>query len=150
MPVSVGAVMRHVNNYFESGYRATTYSIEEGKLSPSSIFAPGMYVAISGSFYHDGVWKLGEELALEGHREGMPNETFFGRVWFLHPPAEFMDVCEEIAKFAENTPVLGVKTESFGEYSVTHSSGKNGGVLGWQEAFADRLRPFVSMFSEVF
>jgi hypothetical protein len=150
MPVSVGAVMRHVNNYFESGYRATTYSIEEGKLSPSSIFAPGMYVAISGSFYHDGVWRLGEELTLEGHREGVPNETFFGRVWFLHPPAEFMDVCEEIAKFAENTPVSGVQSESFGEYSVTHKSGKNGGVLGWQEAFADRLRPFVSMYSEVF
>ena len=150
MPVSVGAVMRHCNNYFESGYRATTYSIEDGKLSPSSIFAPGMYVAVSGSFYHDGVWRLGEELTLEGCREGTPNETFFGRVWFLHPPEDFLAVCDEIAKFAKNTPVSGVQSESFGEYSVTHKSGKNGAVLGWQEAFNEQLRPYHSMYTEVF
>lgn len=150
MPVSVGAVMRHVNNYFESGYRATTYSIEDGKLTPSSVFAPGMYVAISGSLFHDGVWRLGEDFALEGRREGTPNETFFGRVWFLHPPQEFLDLCEEIAKFDGNTPVSDVQSESFGEYSVTHKTGKNGGVLTWQEAFRDKLRPYLNMFSEVF
>lgn len=150
MPVSVGAVMRHVNNYFESGYRATTYSIEDGKLTPSSVFAPGMYVAISGSLFHDGVWKLGDEFELVGRKEGTPNETFFGRVWFLHPPADFLALCEEIAKFDENTPVNGVQSESFGVYSVTHKNGKNGSVLTWQEAFADVLRPYRSMYTEVF
>ena len=149
MHVSVGAVMRHVNNYFESGYRATTYSIEGGKLSPTEVFAPGMYVAISGSLFYDGVWKLGDEFELVWRKEGTPNETFFGRVWYLQPPADFLNLCEKIAEFARNTPVTDVQSESFGAYSVTHKSGKNGGILTWEEAFENELQPYRRMFTEV-
>lgn len=150
MNVSVGQVMRNVNNYFESGYRATSYTITGGSISPDDLLAPGMWIAITGSIFHDGVWQLDEWLGLKDLPHSVPDETFYGRVYFLHPPADFLALCERIAEFDRKTPVGGLQSESFGEYSMTRASGKNGGVLAWQEAFADALRPYRNMFSEVF
>lgn len=149
MPPSVGQIMRSINNFFESGYRATSYTVEGGRILPDDLLTPGMYIAITGSVFHDGVWKLGDGLTLSDLPEGTPNETFFGRVYFLHPPKEFLETCEEIAEFAQKTPVGGLQSESFGEYSQTRASGKNGGILTWQEAFADALAPYRCMFTEV-
>lgn len=150
MSVSVGAVMRHVNNYFESGYRATGYSITSGSITPDDLLCPGMWIAIAGSIFHDGVWQLDEWFGLKGLPKSAPDETFYGRVYFLRPPADFLSLCERIAEFERKTPVGGLQSESFGEYSMTRASGKNGGVLTWQEAFKDELAPYRSMFSEVF
>lgn len=150
MTVSVGKVMRSINNFFESGYRATHYTITDGVISPGSLLVPGMYIAINGSVFHDGVWKLGEGLTLLDLPQGVPNEKFYGRVWFLHPPADFLETCDKIAAFVQNSPGEAVQSESFGEYSVTMKGGKNGGVLTWQEAYADELMPYRQMFSEVF
>lgn len=150
MNVSVGQVMRNVNNYFESGYRATSYTITSGSISPNDLLAPGMWIAITGSIFHDGVWQLDDWLGLKELPHGTPNEKFYGRVYFLHPPAEFLETCKNIAEFAEKTPAGGLQSESFGEYSMTRASGKNGGVLTWQEAFADALTPYRRMYSEVF
>lgn len=149
MNVSVGAVMRSINNYFESGYRATTYTITGGSISPGELLVPGMWIAITGSVFHDGAWQLGENLTLSNRQAGTPDETFYGRVYFLHPPADFLKTCEAIAEFAQKTPVSGLQSESFGEYSQTRASGKSGGVLTWQEAFADSLRPYRNMYTEV-
>lgn len=150
MTVSVGQVMRSINNFFESGYRATTYTITGGAIKPGELLVPGMYIAIVGSVFHDGVWKLGEGLTLSNRVCGTPDETFYGRVYFLHPPAEFLALCNSITEFVEKTPTGGLQSESFGEYSMTRASGKNGGVLTWQEAFSDALAPYRRMFSEVF
>jgi hypothetical protein len=43
-----------------------------------------------------------------------------------------------------------LQSESFGEYSMTRASGKNGGLLTWDEQFQDALTPYRRMFSEVF
>lgn len=150
MDVSVGQVMRSVNNFFESGYRSTNYTITGGVLSPNDLLAPGMWIAITGSIFHDGVWQLDDWLCLKDLPQCTPDEKFYGRVWFLHPPAEFLAVCNRIAEFVQKTPVGGLQSESFGEYSMTRASGKNGGILTWQEAFSDELRPYRNMFSEVF
>ena len=149
MTVSVGQVMRSINNFFESGYRAANFTISGGAITPAGSFAPGMYIAITGSIFHDGVWKLGQNLTLLDLPEGAPNETFYGRVWFLRPPADFLSICARIDEFAQKAPVNGLQSESFGEYSQTRAGGRNGGVLTWQEAFADELRPHYRMYSEV-
>lgn len=146
---TVADVMRHVNNFFETGYRATTYSISGGILSPNDVLRPGMWIYISGSFFWDGVWKIGEGWKLEGAPENAADDTFVGRVYFLAPPADFLALCDEIAEYNEKNAVSPYQSESFGEYSYTRATGKDGGVLGWQQAFADRLRPFRRMFTEV-
>lgn len=148
-PVSVGAVMRSINNFFETGYRDTEYKVENGQLKPNDLHASGMWIAINGSFYHDGVWQIGDDGYLKDYPTSGVDEKFYGRVWFLHPPKAFLETCENIAEFVEKTPAGGLQSESFGEYSQTRASGKNGGVLTWQEAFADDLRPHRNMYTEV-
>lgn len=150
MSVSVGSLMRAVHNFFETGYRATTYTVRGGVISPADVFTPGMYIAVTrDSVFYSGVWRMGDGGKLEGIPEGLPDETFFGRVYMLHPPADFLDLHGRIAEFEQKTPNGGYQSESFGEYSYTRASGKSGGVLGWQEAFADDLRPYRRMFTEV-
>lgn len=150
MSATVGQVMRHLNNFFETGYRATSYTITNGQLTPNDLVRPGMYIAITGSVFYDGVWQLGEGCTLGERAAGLPNETFFGRVWFLFPPREFLELCKNIEQFDQHMPADGLQSESFGEYSMTRASGKNGGLLTWDEQFKDALTPYRRMFSEVF
>lgn len=146
MSVSVAAVMREVNNYFETGYRATNYTITGGTLSPGN-FVPGTYIAITGSILHDGVHQLDEFGAIP---DSTTDEEFYGRVWYLNPPADFIALCEQINKFDEEAPPSGYQSESFnGVYSRSRASGRNGGTMMWQEAFRDALRPYRKMYSEV-
>lgn len=150
MTVSVGQVMRHLNNFFECGYRATSYTITGAGIEPGELLSPGMWIAVTGSVFHDGVWQLDDWLALKDLPAGTPDETFYGRVWFLRPSREFLDVCENIAEFARKTPVGGLQSESFGEYSMSRAGGKNGGILTWQQHFAEELNQYRNMYSEVF
>lgn len=149
MNVSVGQVMRSVRNYFESGYRATAYKISGGAIAPDDLLREGMYIAITGSFYNDGVWKIGEGMKLEADGAVPKDENFYGRVYFLAPPADFLTLCESIAEFAKNTPVNGLQSESFGAYSMSRASGKSGGILTWEDAFANELSAYRNMWTEV-
>jgi hypothetical protein len=147
MGATVADVMRHLNNYFETGYRKTDFSITGGVLSPGECLHPGSYIAVEGSCFHNGVWKLGTGLTLEGNTE--PDETFNGKVWFLSPPKDFLALCKDVADFAEKTPVGAFQSETFEDYSYTRATGQNGAVLGWKEAFASSLSPYRKMFTEV-
>ncbi len=146
---TVYEVMRHINNFFERGYRATEYTITGGALEPADLLRPGLWVCITGSFYHDGAWRIDADLRLEDLPENTPDETFTGRVWLLAPPPAFLALCDEIAEFVQKNSVTPYQSESFGEYSYTKAQGKGGGILSWQEAFADRLQPYRHMFTEV-
>lgn len=145
----VHRVMRECRNFFETGYLKTTFLIEGGAISPSELFRPGLYIAIEDSFYHNGVFRVGEGGVLEGVPAGVFDETFTGRVYFLHPPSGFLSLCEEIAAFVEKTPKGAYQSESFGAYAYTRASGKNGGVLTWQEQFSEPLNEYRRMFTEV-
>lgn len=149
MTVTIGQVMRAVNRYFATGYRAAEWRFTGGSIAPDELFTPGMWIAVSGSIFHDGVWQLDEWKGLSGLDPKTPDETFFGRVYFLKPPQDFLDLCRRIGEFAQNTPAGGLQSESFGEYSMSLASGKNGGILTWEEAFADDLRPYRQMYAEV-
>ncbi len=141
--------MKECRNFFETGYLKTTFLIEGGAISPAALFRPGAYIAIEDSYYHNGVFRVGEGGVLEGVPAGVFDETFTGRVYFLNPPSGFLRLCEEIASFVEKTPKGAYQSESFGAYSYTRAAGKNGGALTWQERFADELAQYRKMFTEV-
>ncbi len=149
MAVTVGAVMRECKNYFERGFGDGEHTIAEGSLQPNDSLTAGAWVAIKGSAFHDGVFRLGGGGTLEGLPEGLPDETFVGRVWTLGPPADFLALCDEIAAFDRKTPVSGLASESFGQYSRTMVTGRDGAVLHWQSAYAQRLATWRRMFTEV-
>jgi len=95
------------------------------------------------------VYRVAEGGVLEGVPAGVFDETFAGRVYFLRPPADFLQLCESIAAYNEKTPKGPYQSETFDDYSYTLAGGKNGGVLTWQERFAKELNEYRRMFSEV-
>ena len=141
--------MRSINNYFETGYIKSTFKIENGLISPNNIFREGDYIAIEGSFYHDGVWKIGPSFILADYPVGVTSEAFVGRVWFLHPPISFLNLCAEIADFDVQNPVGANKSESLGSYSYTRETTENGTVKTWRGVYEAQLAPYRRMFTEV-
>lgn len=142
--VTVEAVMRQVNNFFERARYEGAFSISGGVLNAAESLPVGSWVAIEGSLLHDGVHQLTEGYKLEG-----ADEEFCGRVWVLAPPAHFLEICRQIAEYDSKNPVGAMQSESFGTYSYTRQSGQNGGPKGWQEAFASMLTPYRRMYTEV-
>ena len=136
MTDTIAVVMRHCNNYFERERVDGEIVIDgDGVVSPD-VDAP--YIAIKGSRYHDGVYAA-------GNVPSGPAERFQGSVWGLCPPAGFIALCSEIEAFAAKRAEGAPTGESFGGYSVSYSAN----AATWQGAFADRLRPYRRMFTEV-
>ena len=134
-------IMRHLNNFFVSGQSSGHFSISGNVLDvPESGF-----VYISGSFQHDGVWKICDGLMLDTP-SGLPDEDFTVTVYFCSPPADFLQLCEEIRQYEEKNPVGAYQGESFGGYSYNRGSSAG---QGWQAAFSARLNPFRRMFSDL-
>ena len=140
MAVTIGSVMRHCRNYFERGYYDGECVVANGALVTPAL-ADGRYIAISGSVYNDGVYKLGVDT--------LKNETFTGRVWLLSPPASFIALCDEIAEYDAKNPAGAYLMETFGEYSYQRSANTQGVTSAWQNAFAARLADYQLLRSEV-
>lgn len=140
MAVSIGSVMRHCRNYFERGYYDGECVVTNGALVTPAL-ADGRYIAISGSVYNDGVYKLGTDVLTE--------ETFTGRVWLLSPPASFIALYDEIAEYDVKNPAGAYLSETFGEYSYQRSANTQGVTSSWQSAFAARLADYQLLRSEV-
>lgn len=153
MAVSIAAVMRRVRNYFERERIDGTFTISGGVLEP---MPDAPYIAISGSAWHDGVWPrdaldgahdADDQLALETQTE--QNETFDGKVWGLHPPADFLDLCEEIVAFDAKRPAGSPQSEKYGDYSYSMANANSYYAGSWEDVFSGQLAPFRRMFTEV-
>lgn len=140
MAVSMAAVMRRVRNFFERECIEDTFTITGGVLEP---VPDAPYIAISGSAWHDGVFPAGP-LPEPGH-----DEAFDGKVWGLHPPDDFIALCDEINAYNDKNPIGAPQSESFGAYSYTRGSTGSAAGNGWEAAFAGQLLPFRRMFTEV-
>ena len=132
---------QELRNYFDKAQPKFFGQIvvEDGKITNEKFLAaikPNQYFRIVGSIFNDGVYCFKEELSLE-------DETFDGAIWLMAIPKDFLTLAKEIedwqAKYGDalNSPYT---SESFGGYSYSKASGKNGGgAVTWQDAFATRL-----------
>lgn len=132
---------QELKNYFDKAQPKFFGQIvvEDGKITNEEFLAaikPNQYFRIVGSIFNDGVYCFKEELSLE-------DETFKGAIWLMAIPKDFLALAKEIedwqAKYGDalNSPYT---SESFGGYSYSKASGKNGGgAVTWQDAFATRL-----------
>ena len=145
--VTIADVMRACRNFFPYSYKDATYNINAaGKITPAEDMVG--YVAVQGSHLNDGVYRCTNGMLEDGRDMDFYAETFTGRVWMLTPPRDFIAIVSEIEQYEKKNAVSPMQGESFGAYSYTKASGKRG-VLTWQEAFADRLRPYMRLLSEV-
>ena len=137
--IQVGDVMRACRNFFPVSFTQGAWTLAEGRMAPAIDAQPGDWIAVSGSMRNNGVFQLNEE----GRIPGATDESFYGSVWRLAPPADFLRLCEEIAAYDQAHPASTVTAERFGQYSATHAPG------GWEAAFSTRLNGFRRMFPEV-
>ena len=145
MAVSVAAVMRHCRNYFVDGWQDGVFRIT-GNALPEATGAH--YIYISGSMMHDGVWEVCNGYLTGRDVQGLENEEFDGRVYFIKPSVDVLELCKQISEYDDKCPVGAYVSESFGEYQYSRAS-VNGAVADWVTAYKDRLVPFYKPFPDV-
>lgn len=145
MNTTVSDLMREARNYFPTAAVDGEFTLAGGALTPSPGLTPGGYVALTGATLCSGVYRVDAQ----GLLPGAPDETFRGRVWLLAPPEGFLRLAEEITRWREAQPTGGVVKESFGAYSRSMGQSQRGAAVSWQTAFADAIRPWRRMHTEV-
>lgn len=144
MTVTIPQIMRDIRNGFPAWMREGTWQIQSGTLTPSDVLPDEGWVVLEGTACQDGI----HQVSKGGVVEGAADERWTGRVWLLAPPEDFLALCRQIIDWAAQAPEAGVLRESFGAYSRTAVT-TGGRPVTWQEAFAQALRPYRQMFSEV-
>ena len=123
-----------LRNYFETEKRFGTFTISGGSISPSDFLQDGQYFRIVGSVFNDGV-----------HRHpahDLTDETFDGAVWAMAVPPAVIELLQKIQEFeaaTANAPTAYI-SESFGGYSYTKATDKNGLPVGWKTVFKNELK----------
>lgn len=145
MAVSVAAVMRHCRNHFVSATQDGTFRITGNALSGAD---GAHWVYITGSMYHNGLWEVCDGYLTGRDVAGLHDEEFAGRLYYLDPPPEFLELCATIKAYEEKNPMGALVQERFGEYSYMRNM-RSGADAGWQTAFKAALAPYRKMFSEV-
>lgn len=132
-------ICAEIRNYFlahrEADIHSGTYAIENGNLT-LDFLREGQYFRIVGSALNDGVHQ---------YPTALQDETFTGSVWAMSVPPSFIALAAEIEDWVTaNRSALSspYASESFGGYSYSKATGKNGAGYTWQDQFATRLNAF--------
>lgn len=124
-------IMKHIKNFFPAEEGTTKeYVIENGSVD-LPFLKNNQYFLIEGSVLNDGVYQYPVS--------DLTDETFYGTVTPLAIPKSFLVLVEEITSYNASNQPSAYTSESFGGYSYTKATGRNGNVLGWADVFATRL-----------
>ena len=115
--MTVAELCALTHNYFERG--CTPYC---GKFSfptlPEEI-SSGQYFHVEGSLFNDGVHRAGED--------DLNPETFFGYIWPMRVPPDFIALAEKITAWDAALPSTGrYVSQSFHGWSGTLATGPDG------------------------
>lgn len=138
----IGQICAEVKNYFVQpnvDIHAGNYTIENGELSPIPFVKVGQYYRIVGSALNDGVYKRGTD------DQHLLNEEFFGTVWSMRVPKDFVALCKEISDWqTANAAALSgpYQSESFAGYSYSKGASESGGAWTWKDQFKNKLNAY--------
>lgn len=138
----IGQVCAECKNYFvqpDVDIHVSNYTVTNGQIGPVPFLKNGQYYRIVGSTLNDGVYQHGiDDTALA-------DEEFFGAVWAMRVPRDFVALCEEIQAWdAQNGEALSgpYSSESFGGYSYSKATGSDGGAYTWRDQFKGKLNAY--------
>ena len=144
MDKTMTEICDYLNNYFWEKKISGTFTIEDGQISVSGL-KNGQYFRIKGSTFNDGVhlYPITETSRLD-------DETFRGEIWAMAVPKTVVALASEISEWQEkyggaNTDNMSpFNSESFSgyAYSKNGSSATGGATAGWQDLYANRLKPY--------
>lgn len=138
----IGQVCAEVKNYFiqkDVDIHTSNYTVTNGQIGPVPFLKDGQYYRIVGSALNDGVYKHGTDDTY------LVDEEFFGAVWAMRVPSDFVALCEEIQAWdVKNGEALSgpYSSESFGGYSYSKATSANGGAYTWRDQFKGKLNAY--------
>lgn len=138
----IGQVCAECKNYFiqkDVDIHASNYTVTNGQIGPVPFLKDGQYYRIVGSVLNDGVYQHGTD------DTDLADEEFFGAVWAMRVPRDFVALCEEIQAWdAQNGEALSgpYSSESFGGYSYSKATGSDGGAYTWRDQFKGKLNAY--------
>lgn len=138
----IGEVCAECKNYFiqkDVDIHVSNYTVTNHQIGPVPFLKNGQYYRIVGSALNDGVYKHGtDDLQLQ-------DEEFYGAVWAMRVPKEFVALCNEIKSWVTaNASALSgpYSSESFGGYSYSKATGSDGGAYTWRDQFKGKLNAY--------
>lgn len=131
-------VLMYLHNWFvvPNGVREGTYTIKDGSIT-LPFLCKWQYYRIVGSVFNDGLHRYGET--------NLTDETFDGAIWVLAIPKIIFEISCEMQEWeTKNSATLTspYQSESFGGYSYSMATGKDGGSITVFDAFENRLAPY--------
>lgn len=126
-------IMRHIRNFFPVPGESHDgkFAVKDGTIT-LSFLKPGQYFLVEGSTFNDGIHLYPDA--------DMADETFTGIITGLAIPQAFLSVVHEIEEWQqESGAVSPYASESFGGYSCSRATNKNGDAVSWKDAFRSRL-----------
>lgn len=128
-------ILKHLHNFFHvrGAGRSGMWKVEDGTMI-LPFLKEGQYYQIEGSVLNDGVYRY--------PASGMRDEEFVGFVSPMAIPSEVITLCQQITEWCEEheeSLQSEYQSESFGGYTYTKATDKNGNLAGWQDVFRKRL-----------
>lgn len=122
-----------LRNYFVREVYRGNFTIKDGSIAPLNFLQNGQYFTIVGSVFNDGVHKYPTDVLID--------ETFDGTIRTMAVPPAVIALAEEIKAYNESDAAKpsAYTSESFGGYTYTKVTDKNGAVASWKTIFASRL-----------
>ena len=135
----IGEICTETRNYFVKQKHFGKFSVVNGEL-PLDFLQNGQYFRVVGSNFNDGVYRYPVS--------DLTDEVFDGAVWSMAVPPSVIDLAVKIEGFVNSAAgkPSAYTSESFGGYSYTKSTAKNGAPVGWREVFAKELNQFRRAF----
>lgn len=129
---------RECRNWFtpKGGKHCGAFVIKGGTISPLDFIYDNQYFRIVGSCFNDGVYRNASSVLTS-----LTDEVFDGQVWAMNVPPAFIALSEEIEEYRKKheNDVSPYSSESFGGYSYSKATDKDGLPLSWQKVFANKL-----------
>lgn len=126
-------ILQECRNWFVREIHPGDFTVTDGQLV-LPFLQNGQYFRIIGSVFNDGLHKY--------PAEDLTNETFTGAVWSLAVPQAVISLSEKVAEWEAKNGAQAAgafQSESFGGYSYSRATGKDGGLLTWKDAFSGDL-----------
>ena len=125
-----------LRNYFVKEVYRGNFTIKDGSIAPLNFLQDGQYFTIVGSVFNDGVHQY--------PIDDLIDETFDGTIRTMAVPPTVIALAEEIKEYNEGdaTKPSAYTSESFGGYTYTKATDKNGVPASWKKVFADRLNEY--------
>jgi len=143
-------LMKECNRFYIYTKESNDFTIMENEINVTNKYLINQYIILQGSILNNGIYKI---IASENNKitvtPTMQNEHFSGELYGLNIAPSFLELSNKIDEYQTKNKQTNLRSESFGGYSVSWATGKNGAVAGWKDVFKDDIKDFWQFFADL-